>query len=317
MTKPTVVVVNGTADEGYWAVYYLLQTGLFNVRTTARRLSGERVARLQALDIEGNRCEVVQAASNDRAALVEAFAGAQGIYGTSIYNIYASRYRPANPEEIAQCRAVIEAAQMSAELEHFIWQTMTRFEIDPKELGIDPPIHFRTKWQFEEVIREAGLPWTFLRQPAYMRQIKFGMQYKDRLVYPYAPDARLAYVAEQDLGKFVAAIFASRDKHMHQSVNGVSEVVTPIELAKRIHEFRPRFRPDYRQATWLENAVFDQIIVRLKPAYRYPSQINANIKAGNYFAMTLDDKAYCEALISPLKLETLEGWLTEYLANSA
>jgi len=315
MTKPTVVVVNGTADEGYWAVYYLLKTGRFNVRTTARRLSGERVERLQNLEIDGNRCEVVQAANNDQPALEKAFEGAQAIYGTSIYNIYASQYRPTNPQEVEQCKAVIGAAQTCSTLEHFVWQTMTRFDFEPVDLGLQAPIHFRTKWFFEDVIKAAQLPWTFLRQPAYIRQVKFGMQYKDRLVYPYAPDAQLAFVTEEDLGKLVAAIFCDRERHMHKAVNGVSEVVTPIELAKRIHEYRPSFKPNYRQASWVENAIFDQVIVRLKPAFKYPSQINANIVAGNYFSMTAEDKAYCAELIAPLEMTKLEDWLAEYFAD--
>ena len=315
--KPTVVVVNGTADEGYWAVCYLLKAGRFNVRTTARRLDGERIERLRQLGNDGNHVEVVQAATDDKNALEKAFENARGIYGTSIYNIYAKKYRPANPEEMAQCRAVIGAAQSCPTLEHFIWQTMTRLDLPPESIGLEAPIHFRTKWHWEEVIRKTDLPWTFLRQPAYMRQIKFGMQYKNRLVYPYAPDARLPYVAEEDIGKLIASIFSDRDAHLYKAVNGVSEIVSPVELAARAHALNAEFSSKYRQATFVENAIFDQIIVRLKPAFRYPSQINQNIKAGNYFNMTLDDKAHCEQLISPLKLTTLEDWLHLYFDGIA
>jgi uncharacterized protein YbjT (DUF2867 family) len=312
MAKPTIVVVNGTAGEGYWAVNYLLQRGQFDVRATVRRPQSALAERLRRLDYDGNRCTLVQASSDDEQALFNAFEGADGIYGTSVYNIHARRYRPANPEERAQCHAVINAAARTDGLKHFVWQTMTRFELPPEELGIDAPIHFRTKWQFEEVIKDKGLPWTFLRQPAYMRQVKFGLQFKNRLVYPYPPDTRLSYVAEEDLGKVAAALFATRDEHLHKSVNGVSEVLTPVELAERAHRLNPQFNPKYRQATWVENAIFDYLVVGLKPAFRYPSQINKNLMAGNYFAMTRADKAYCEQLIAPLELSTLEEWLAGY-----
>jgi uncharacterized protein YbjT (DUF2867 family) len=310
--KPTIVVVNGTAGEGYWAVRYLLETGLFRVRATVRRPEGGLAERLRKLDFDGNCCEVVKAATDDESALHAVFSGAQGIYATSIYNIHARQYRPANPEERAQCHAVINAARSCNTLNHFVWQTMTRFEIPPEELGLEAPIHFRTKWQFEDIIKEAGLPWTFLRQPAYMRQLKFGMQFRNRLVFPYPPDTRLAFVTEQDLGKFVAAIFADRDSHLHQAVNGVSEVLTPVEIAARIHRLVPDFSAKYRQASWLENAFFNYVIVGLRPAFRYPRQVNANLVAGNYFAMTARDKAYCQQLISPLALTTLEEWMQEY-----
>ncbi|MEZ5566661.1 MAG: NmrA family NAD(P)-binding protein [Gammaproteobacteria bacterium] len=316
MEKPTIVVVNGTANEGYWSVCYLLKTGLFNVRTTVRRPDSALSERLRRLEFDGRHCEIVQAATDDETALRSAFAGAQGIYGTSIYNIYAKRYRPANPEERTQCHALINAAKSCTTLEHFVWQTMTRFEIPPETLGLETPIHFRTKWQFEDVIKQAGLPWTFLRQSPYLRQLKFGMQFRNRLVYPYPPDTRISFVAEEDLGKLVAAIFANRSAYMHQAVNGVSEVMTPVEIAERAHRLMPAFSPKYRQSTWIENAFFDHVIVGLRPAYRYPSQINANLRAGNYFDMTLHDKAHCERLLSPLGMTTLEDWLREHFQTT-
>lgn len=316
MDKPTIVVVNGSADEGYWAVHYLLKTGRFRVRTTVRRLESSRVDRLRQLDFEGNRCEVVKAATENEAELSQAFDGAQGIYGTTIYNIYAKKYRHENPEELAQGHALIAAAKACSTLEHFVWQTMTRFDRPPEELGIEAPIHFRTKWELEEEIKQAGLPWTFLRQPAYMRQVAFGMQFKNRLVYPYPPETRLAFVTEEDLGKFVAAIFMDRDAHLNHAINGVSEVLTPIELAARAHALNPDFSPKYRKATWIENAFFDYVIVGLKPAFRYPAQINKNLMAGNCFAMHVEDKTACERLIAPLQLETLEDFLRERFAGS-
>jgi uncharacterized protein YbjT (DUF2867 family) len=315
LKQPTIVVTNGTATEGYWSAYYLLKTARFNVRATVRRTDSVAAQRLKGLEIGGRRCEIALAANEDEGALRAAFDGADGIYASTIYNIYAKKYRHDNPEEMAQGRALIAAAKACTTLRHFVWQTMTRFDREPESLGLETPIHFRTKWQLEGLIKQADLPWTMLRQPAYMRQIKFGMQWKNRLVYPYPHDARLAYVAEQDIGKFVAAIFSGADGHLHQTINGVSEVLSPVELARRAHELFPAFSPKYRQATALENAFFDHVVVRLKPAFRYPSQINQNLKAGNYFAMTDVDKEACRQLISPLRLTTLEEWLQAALAR--
>jgi uncharacterized protein YbjT (DUF2867 family) len=315
MDKPTIVVTNGTAGEGYWAVRYLLRTGRFRVRATVRNVASPLAERLRQLEFEGERCEVVQAATQDEAALRAAFAGAEGIYGTTVYNIHARKYQAANPEEMAQGMALVAAARACSTLRHFVWQTMTRFERPPEELGLESPIHFRTKWQLETLVQDAGLPWTFLRQPAYLRQVQFGLQWKNRLVYPYPPETRLCYVAEEDLGKFVAAIFSDRDTHLHRAVNGVSEVLTPVELARRAHQLNPEFNPRYRQATAIENAFFDYVVVALRPAFRYPSQINQNLKAGNVFAMTLADRAACQQLVSPLPLTTLEDWLAEWFAG--
>lgn len=311
-TLPLIVVTNGTAGEGYWAVHHLLRTGRCRVRATARRPDSPAGQRLQALEVGGRRCQVVQAATEDEAALSRAFAGAAGIYGTTIYNIHAKQYRADNPEEMAQGRALVAAARACSTLEHFLFQTMTRFDRPPERLGLEAPIHFRTKWLLEEQVKAAGLPWTFLRQPAYMRQLKFGLQWPNRLVFPYPPGTRLAFVAEEDLGKLVAALFARRVEYLGKAVNGVSEVVTVEEIAARARRLNPRFNPRYRQASRLERAFFDRVVVRLKPAFRYPSQINANLLAGNQFAMTMDDRNRCAELVRPLELTTLEDWLRSH-----
>lgn len=317
MANPIIVVTNGTAGEGYWTVRELLETGLFQVRATVRRPDSPLADRLRQLEVEGRRCEVVRAANDDEVALRQAFAGAAGIYATTIYDIHARRYVADNPQEMAQGRALIAAARDCPTLEHFVFQTMTRFDTHPEDIGLESPIHFRTKWQLEELVKEAELPWTLLRQPAYLRQLKFGLQWRNRLVYPYPPDTRLCFVAEQDIGKFVRAIFANPEGFLRQSVNGVSEVVTPTEIAARAHAINPRFRSRYRKATRLETAIFDQIIVRMKPAWRYASQINQNLAAGNCFAMTAADQAFCRDLVAPLPLVRLEDWLRDHWAQPA
>lgn len=307
--KPLIVVVNGTAGEGYWCVYYLLRTGRFAVRATARRPDSDKAQTLRDLG-----CEVVGASTEDAGALRRAFDGAQGIYGTTIYDIHARRYQHDNPREMAQGRALLEAASDCRGLEHFVFQTMTRFERPPEELGLDSPIHFRTKWLLEEMVGEAGLPWTLLRQPAYMRQIRFGLRGRRRLSYPYPAGTRLAYVAEEDIGKILPQLFLDRDRFLHQAVNAVSEVLTPEELARRAHALLPRFSPRYRPASWLYNAIFDYVVVGMKPAFRYVSQINGNLMAGNPFAMTAADRDFCARLIAPLAQTRVEDWLREELA---
>jgi uncharacterized protein YbjT (DUF2867 family) len=311
MSKPTIVVTNGTAGEGYWSVYYLLKTGQFNVRATARRTDSPLADRLRALGSGDNRVEIVRASNEDEAALRLAFEGAEGIYGTTIYNIHAKKYRADNPEEVAQGHAVIAAAASCQTLRHFVWQTMTKFERVPEQEGLESPIHFRTKWQLEELVQERSLPWTLLRQPAYIRQIKFGLLRKNKLVYPYPPDTRLSYVAEEDIGKCVAQIFLDRERFMHQTVKAVSEVLTPVELAQRINGVNPEFSPRYRKASFLYNAFFDYVVCGFNPAFRYVSQINGNLMAGNPFDMNQQDKEFCAELVSPLKLSTIEDWLRE------
>ena len=123
--------------------------------------------------------------------------------------------------------------------------------------------------------------------------------------YPNMPSH--PHIKGQDLVALVAHV-----RTLSRGVNGVSEVTTPAELARRAHALLPRFSPKYRQASWLETAFFDQVMVRLRPPFRYPSQINANLAAGNPFAITPEDRERCAQLVRPLPLVTAEDWFREY-----
>ncbi len=312
-----MVVVNGTANEGFWAAYYLLRTGRFKVRATARHPGSDAATRLRELRVGGNACEVVPAATEDEVALRAAFRDAAGIYGTTIYNIHARKYRADNPEEMAQGRALIAAARATPTLRHFVFQTMARFHAPPEQLGLESPIHFRTKWALEDLIRDSQLPWTMLQQPAYLRQVRFGIARGRRIVFPYPPDLPLAFVAEEDIGKTVAQIFVEGDALLHQTIKAVSEIFTPAQLATRAHACLPAISPRYRVASALETAFFDHVIVGLKPAYRYASQINANFAAGNRLDISRSDLDFLADLLDPLKLTRLEAWLTCELAPAS
>lgn len=122
------------------------------------------------LEVHGRRAEVVEASNDDKDALSLAFQGAEGIYATTLYNVdMKKKFDPDNIEELESGRAIIAAAQSNSKaLKHFLFQTMMRFKTHPPDLGLPIPIHYKTKYELEEEIRNAEpkLPWTFLRQPA-------------------------------------------------------------------------------------------------------------------------------------------------------
>ena len=79
------------------------------------------------------------------------------------------KFDPDNIEELESGRAIIAAAQSNSKtLKHFLFQTMMRFKTHPPDLDLPIPIHYKTKYELEEEIKntEPALPWTFLRQPA-------------------------------------------------------------------------------------------------------------------------------------------------------
>ena len=93
-----------------------------------------------------------------------------------------------------------------------------------------------------------------------MRQIRFALYGHRHVSYPYPPDTPLYFVAEEDIGKIVAAIFSDGDKYLNTTVSVVSEIVTPAEMAERASKVIPGFSPKYRKWSWFGKFVFEHII---------------------------------------------------------
>ena len=63
---------------------------------------------------------------------------------------------------------IIEAAEATEGLEHFVMQSMHRGGQPPLDETVLAPIHHRAKWELEDALSGSSLPWSVLRQPIYL-----------------------------------------------------------------------------------------------------------------------------------------------------
>ena len=75
--------------------------------------------------------------------------------------------------EIRQGLNIIEAAEATDGLEHFVMQSMHRGGQPPLDETVLAPIHHRAKWELEDALSGSSLPWSVLRQPTYLVFILF------------------------------------------------------------------------------------------------------------------------------------------------
>jgi NAD(P)H dehydrogenase (quinone) len=91
--------------------------------------------------------------------------------------------------------------------------------------------HYRT----EELIKDAGLDFTFLRPSVYLDYISLWAD-ADGIIRGPAEDGRIAYVAREDLAE-VAAVVLSTDGHDGQTYDVTGdELLTLTETAARLAE---------------------------------------------------------------------------------
>lgn len=325
---PLVVVTNGSAMEGYWSVFYLLKTGRVQVRATVRNLKSSNAQRLIDLEVEGRKCQVVEADNFDVDALTNAFEGARGIYATTVYNVdRKKKFDPDNLEELESARAMVQAAKNanpegSSVLKNFLWQTMMRYKTHPPDLGLPIPAHYKTKWDMEKEIQESGLPWIFLRQPAYMRQFRFLLTGNRRLKSTHPTANKVGFVAEEDLGKIVATVLAplnnDTSRFLGDTINALSELATPPEYAERAAAVVPDFAPGYKPL----NPKFSKYLYKFLsfivggPVFPYIGAIMQNFGANNALDMYQQDLDYCQELTQEFGgLTTLEVWLQAYMTE--
>ena len=133
-----------------------------------------------------------------------------------------------------QHRAVIEAAE-AAGVRHVLYTSIPHPEGNPAAVA---PSHLAT----EQVLRESGLSWTFLRNNLYMEsQAPVVAQAIESGQYvTSAGDGRIAYVSRDDCASAASAVLA-QDGHEQQAYDITGpEAVGPEEIAALATELGPR-----------------------------------------------------------------------------
>ncbi|UKZ74458.1 hypothetical protein TrVFT333_002127 [Trichoderma virens FT-333] len=241
MSPKTVVVVGATGLQGGSVVEeFLKYPNEYRIKGLTRDVSKPAALKLAAKGVDVQTADL----SAGQEALERAFAGASIIFGLT--DFWATRSKVI---EIAQGKALVDAAARIPTLEHFVWSALP----DPMELSqgrFYHVHHWKSKADVTEYIKEKQPDlWkktTTVLFPNYFENCLTDPQgYLPRKVsgklvreFPVGPHTLLPNVAIADTGKLVRTVVENRQTYFEKSIafyaQGISEGDKLVTLAKEI-----------------------------------------------------------------------------------
>ncbi len=190
----------------------------------------------QALAEQG--AEVVQGDMEDRSDMDRVLEGAYGVF--SVQNFWEAGY----DREIQQGKTLADAAK-AAGVEHFVYSSVGSAH---RETGI---VHFDSKWEIEEYVRELELPYTVLRPVFFMQnwEMMRDQILEGPLPQPLDPDKPLQQVAAEDVGAFAALAFEHPDEWLGREVDLAGDEQTMPQIAETFSRVTGK-EIDYYQVPW-------------------------------------------------------------------
>ncbi|CAA9452940.1 MAG: hypothetical protein AVDCRST_MAG14-1174 [uncultured Rubrobacteraceae bacterium] len=228
----TILVAGATGNQGGAVASNLLKRG-FQVRALTRNQNSEGA---QALAEQG--AEVVQGDMEDRSDMDRVLEGAYGVF--SVQNFWEAGY----DREIQQGKTLADAAK-AAGVEHFVYSSVGSAH---RETGI---VHFDSKWEIEEYVRELELPYTVLRPVFFMQnwEMMRDQILEGPLPQPLDPDKPLQQVAAEDVGAFAALAFEHPDEWLGREVDLAGDEQTMPQIAETFSRVTGK-EIDYYQVPW-------------------------------------------------------------------
>lgn len=209
-SSPSFVLVTGaTGKQGGAVVRTLLASGV-SVHALVRDIDSERAAALGTLG-----AVLVRGDLDDVASLKAALDGARAVFSVQSPDVTDLM----GDSEVRHGRNLVQAAR-TADVEHFVHTSVSGAgtvdveHFDVPRWGAHTRHYYRSKAAVEDLMRTAGFPqWTILRPATFMENFirpsfYFAGMTSNRLLVAVDPDARLPFVAVDDIGTVAAAAFA-------------------------------------------------------------------------------------------------------------
>ncbi|MDK2761301.1 MAG: NmrA/HSCARG family protein [Sphingopyxis sp.] len=226
MTDDQTITVFGATGQQGGAVARSLREAGWQVRAFVRDPSGDAAKRLEAAG-----CVLVQGDMADRASVERALLGAYGVFsvqpssGQGVYGV-------SDADEVAFGTSIAEAAQR-ADVRHFVYSSVGIAGSAPTGMG-----HFDSKLAIERHLNALPLPSTVIRPSTFMEILMLpglGLDQGYLTFFPY-PDQIAQFIAVEDIGRIVAAVFAQPDRFVGQTLEIASDAITGEDLATKLSE---------------------------------------------------------------------------------
>jgi uncharacterized protein YbjT (DUF2867 family) len=168
--------------------------------------------------------ELVRGDLYDRTSVDAALKGAYGVFSVQNYWLPDVGYEG----EIKQGNLLADAAQ-AAGVQHFVYSS-----VGAAHRGMGQK-HFDSKWLIEQHIQSLGLPYTILRPVAFMDNYNWNRPLISNGSLPgmgLRPDKTMQLVAVEDIGAFVALIFANRAEFLGKTIEFAGDELTQAHIAE-------------------------------------------------------------------------------------
>lgn len=208
-----ILVFGATGQQGGSVADALLKAGR-SVRALVRDSASEKAATLG-----GRGVELVRGDLSDPVSIRRAMMGVHGVFSV----------QPSSPtgelSDVDEVRYGISIADIAVEagVGHLVYSSTGALGDEPTGLG-----HFDSKARVEAHIHTISLTWTIVRPVAFMDMLTmpgFGLD-EDRFNFFARPDQSMQLLAVEDIGKFVAPIFADEGRFGGQTLEIASDTVT-------------------------------------------------------------------------------------------
>jgi uncharacterized protein YbjT (DUF2867 family) len=218
MSRPLPILVFGATGQQGGSVANALLMGKQPVRALVRDISSPKARALA----EGG-AELVQGSFDDRASLQRAMEGVRGVFSV----------QPSSPtgevtdeDEVRYGVAVADLAVGSG-VRHLVYSSGAAVGEEPTGVA-----HFDTKARIEAHVRTLPITWTIVRPATFMEMLTmpgFGLD-EDRFTFFARPDQSMQFVAVEDIGRIVAAVFADPERFGGQTFEIAGDALTGSEL---------------------------------------------------------------------------------------
>lgn len=223
MQNKVILVIGATGNQGGAVVQALQQRTRFKIRAFVRPADAHspKVESLRQQEIE-----IAQGDLDDRQSLSQAM---QGVYG--VFSVLNFRNGGVEKEEERGKRIADLAKQ--AGVQHFIYSSVGGAD---RKSGVP---HFESKWHVEEHIRTIGLPYSIVRPTSFMTNLMEAstmMRFMALSMFRGAVSHKpTQMVAVEDIGKWVAHMFANPNDYMGKAVEIAGD---EINFSQMIQAYR-------------------------------------------------------------------------------
>jgi uncharacterized protein YbjT (DUF2867 family) len=204
-----ILVTGATGKQGSAIIRHLLK---YDQKIRAMTRDPFKADELEKLGVEAVIGDLL-----DSDSLVSALKGIKKMY------LVTTPYNTGVDEEIVQGMTAVDAAR-AAGVEYMVYSSVGSAD---RNTGIP---HFDSKWKIEEHIRELGFDYFILRPVYFMDNL--GSPWvlpslkKGELELPVKVNRKLAMVAVDDIGKFLAQAFIYPEKFVGRAVEFAGEELT-------------------------------------------------------------------------------------------